>query len=146
MLGIGLSELILIGVVLLLVVPADELPKLMRELGRRYGQLRRAADDLRRAFVLEADRQDAQERYRELQERRRLAQEARKRALEEAGEGVVAQEPELPGTADVSPPEDDAELPVHGFEDPETPAPRHVFHAHSGDEVDAPTPSSAEDR
>jgi hypothetical protein len=66
----------------------------MREAGRRYGQLRRAADDLRRAFTLEADRMDAAERYKELQERRRKVQEARKKADEErqAATGTVAQE------------------------------------------------------
>lgn len=89
MLGMGMGEMALIMVVALLVVPPDQLPKAMRQMGRWYGQIRRAADDLRRAFTLEADRQDAAERYRELQERRKKAQEARKKAEAEAG--AVAQ-------------------------------------------------------
>ncbi len=84
MLSIGLSEILLIGVVVLLVVGPDRLPRLMRTAGRTYGQLRRAADDLRRAFVLEADRQDAEERMDALRERRRRATEARRRAQESA--------------------------------------------------------------
>ena len=92
MLGMGMSEMALIMVVALLVVPPEQLPKAMRQMGRWYGQVRRAADDLRRAFTLEADRQDASERYKELQERRRKAQELRKKVVEgEAAAGPVAQ-------------------------------------------------------
>ena len=96
MLSIGLTEILLIATVAILVVGPDRLPKVMRQLGRWYGQLRRAADELRRAFVLEADRQDAEERYSRLQERRREAVAARSAALAEAGEGTVVHEPQLP--------------------------------------------------
>jgi sec-independent protein translocase protein TatB len=94
MLGVGWTEMIVIAGVALVVVGPERLPKVMRELGKWYGQLRRAADDLRRAFTLEADRQDATERYKELQERRRKAQEARKKADEERqlASGTVAQD------------------------------------------------------
>jgi sec-independent protein translocase protein TatB len=91
MLGMGMSEMALIMVVAILVVPPDQLPKAMRQMGRWYGQIRRAADDLRRAFTLEADRQDAAERYKELQERRRKAQELRRKAEGDAPAGPVAQ-------------------------------------------------------
>ena len=94
MLGVGWTEMIVIAGVALVVVGPERLPKVMRELGKWYGQLRRAADDLRRAFTLEADRQDASERYKELQERRKKAQEARKKAEEERqlATGAVAQD------------------------------------------------------
>lgn len=88
MLGLGWGEMAIIGIVALLVIPPDRLPHAMRQLGRWYGQIRRSADELRRAFVLEADRQDAAERYRQLQERRRQAQEVRKRAEAETGGGA----------------------------------------------------------
>jgi sec-independent protein translocase protein TatB len=97
MFGLGLGEMLLIGAIALLVVGPDKLPHMMRELGRWYGQLRRAADDLRRAFVLEADRQDASERYRQLQERRKLAQEARKKAQGETDQAVP--QPEITSAA-----------------------------------------------
>jgi len=91
MLGIGIGELMLIALVALIFVGPERLPKVMREMGRQYGKLRRAADELRRAFVLEADRQDAETRYEELQERRKRAAEIRRKAQEDAGEGTVAQ-------------------------------------------------------
>lgn len=96
MLSIGLSEILLIAVVAIVIVGPERLPHVMRELGRWYGQLRRAADELRRAFVLEADRQDAETRYSKLQDRRRVAAEARKKAMESAGKGAVAHATDLP--------------------------------------------------
>ncbi len=95
MLGLGLGEIAIIAIVILLVVGPEQLPQLMRTAGRTYGQVRRAADDLRRAFVLEADRQDADERYRKLQERRKEMEEARRQAKEALGS--VHQAPALPG-------------------------------------------------
>ncbi|MBT3217588.1 MAG: twin-arginine translocase subunit TatB [Proteobacteria bacterium] len=92
MLSIGFWELLLVGVVLLVVVGPERMPKMMRFLGKAYGKLRRAADELRRAFVLEADRMDSQERFDELQQRRQKARDERMRALEERRKrGVVEQ-------------------------------------------------------
>jgi Tat protein translocase TatB subunit len=93
-LGLGLGEIALIAIVILLVVGPEQLPQLMRTAGRTYGQVRRAADDLRRAFVLEADRQDADERYRKLQERRKEMEEARRQAKEALGSVHQAPDPE----------------------------------------------------
>lgn len=93
MLGLGLGEIALVAVVLLLVVGPEQLPPMMRWLGRTYGQLRRASDELRRAFVLEADRMDAEERRRELEKRRAEAAAAREQALER---GAQAQPRRLP--------------------------------------------------
>jgi sec-independent protein translocase protein TatB len=101
MLGLGAGEMMVIAVVALLVIGPDRLPTVMRQLGRWYGQLRRTADELRRAFILEADRQDASERYKQLQERRKKAQEDARRRIEElkgseaqpAAEGDAAPEP-----------------------------------------------------
>jgi sec-independent protein translocase protein TatB len=92
MLGLGTSEMVLIAVVALVVIGPERLPRILRQLGRYYGQLRRTADDLRRAFVMEADRQDAEERYQALQERRRKELEAR-RLAEPDGPATPALEP-----------------------------------------------------
>lgn len=97
MLSLGLGEILVIAALLLVVVGPDDLPRVMRAVGRRYGQLRRAADDMRRAFVLEADRQDAEDRYRQLQERRKAQMEARKAAQTATGGASVPQESELSG-------------------------------------------------
>lgn len=115
MLGLGIGEFLLIGAILLVVVGPEKLPTFMRTAGRLYGQVRRASDDLRRAFVIEADRVDAEERYRKLQERRKQAEEDRRKAVESAGEGTVPQEPTLakPGPAPApSVPDDDPEIPA----------------------------------
>lgn len=61
MLGLGFGEIAILLLLALLVVGPERLPKVVRWAGRSYGQLRRAADDLRRAFLLEADRMDAEE-------------------------------------------------------------------------------------
>ncbi len=89
MLGLGLTEILLVGAVMLVVVGPDRLPQVFRTLGRIYGQIRRASDEMRRAFVLEADRQDADERFEKLQERRKAALAARKAALDAAGGNSV---------------------------------------------------------
>ena len=93
MLNVGIFELLLVAGIALMVVGPEQLPQLFRSAGRWYGQARRAADELRRAFVLEADRQDAAERYRMLQERRQ------KRAEEQP-----AFQPETVAQGDEAPP------------------------------------------
>jgi sec-independent protein translocase protein TatB len=89
MLGMGWQEILLIMVLAVVVVGPDRLPEMMRFLGRQYGKLRRASDELRRAFLLEADRADAEKRAEELRRRReearQRADEIRRRALEAKG-------------------------------------------------------------
>jgi sec-independent protein translocase protein TatB len=115
MFGIGWSEALVIGLLLLLVVPTEQLPGMARDLGKRYGQLRRTADELRRAFMLEADRMDASTRAAELKERRRKLDEERERRIAEAkARGQIAQ---TDGEAAVAPP-----VPVEAGDDPEAPA------------------------
>ena len=70
MLGLGPGEIILVLIVVIVVVGPDRLPQFMRGAGRLYSQFRRAADEMRRSLVLEADRQDAEARYEEMQRRR----------------------------------------------------------------------------
>lgn len=104
MLGLSFGEILVVGVIALLVVGPDRLPQFARSAGKMYGQFRRTADELRQALVLEADRQDADERLSELKERRRRAEEQRQKA-EGASPGVQAQpDPHAP------PPEQDDEV------------------------------------
>ena len=76
MLNLGITEIILILVVGIVVVGPERLPNVVRWLGRQYGKLMRASDELRRAFVLEADRVEADARSDDLLRRR---DEARQR-------------------------------------------------------------------
>ncbi len=78
MLNLGLTEIVVIFVVAIVVVGPERLPNVVRWLGRQYGKLMRASDELRRAFVMEADRVDAEARADELRKRR---EEARARIL-----------------------------------------------------------------
>lgn len=103
---LGLMELLLVGIVLLIAVGPERLPHATRTLGRLYGRMRRAADELRNALVLEADRMDEEERLRALR-KRRLEAERKKREAEEAT-GGRAQSQEQDETTDEQP-HDDAE-------------------------------------
>lgn len=107
---LGLMELLLVGIVLLIAVGPERLPHATRTLGRLYGKMRRAADELRNALVLEADRMDEEERLRALR-RRRLEAERKKREAEEAT-GGRAQSQEQDETTDEQPHADeDADAP-----------------------------------
>jgi sec-independent protein translocase protein TatB len=92
MLGLGTGEMVVIAVVALLVIGPDRLPRMARQMGKYYGQVRRMADDLRRAFVMEADRQDAQERYSALQARRKTELEQRAAKVEAPSAAEAAPE------------------------------------------------------
>ncbi len=101
MLNFGFGEILIVMVLALIFVGPERLPHMIRWLGRQYGKLMRASDELRRAFVLEADRMDAEQRTADLKRRR---DEARARAEEarrarEAGEAPPADMPTLPDDA-----------------------------------------------
>lgn len=128
MLGLGLGEIVLIGFAVLLFVGPEHLPGFLRTAGKLYGQVRRASDDLRRAFFDESDRMEAADRYRVLQERRREAEEARRAAMEKSS---VPQDPVVdPVTAQAvnptgaPPPGAPKPLAMLAEDDPERPAVR----------------------
>jgi sec-independent protein translocase protein TatB len=102
--SLGLSELIVVGVIILVFIGPERLPHAARSLGRMYGRMRRAADELQRAFVMEADRIDEEERLRALREKRAASLDKLKAEAEaQAGEGTRAQ----PGPLPVDGPEED---------------------------------------
>ena len=84
MLNLGLTEIIVVLVIAIVVVGPERLPTVVRWLGRQYGKLMRSSDELRKAFVIEADRAEAEVRAKELRKRRDEArariEEARKKA------------------------------------------------------------------
>jgi sec-independent protein translocase protein TatB len=81
-LGLGWGEIALIAALVLVFVGPADLPKVLRFLGRSYGKLRRASDDLRRTFTLEVDRVDAEARADEIQRRREALLARRKEEAE----------------------------------------------------------------
>jgi sec-independent protein translocase protein TatB len=84
MLGLNFSEVVVIVVVLIIVVGPERLPAMMKQVGRYYGQLKRMSDEFRRAFMLEADREEAEERAKQFRKRReearRIAEDAARQA------------------------------------------------------------------
>jgi len=88
MLNLGLTEIIVVLVVAIIVVGPERLPTVVRWLGRQYGKLMRSSDELRKAFVIEADRAEAEVRAKELRKRRDEArariEEARRNAAVDA--------------------------------------------------------------
>ena len=87
MLNFGFGEIVLIMVLAIVVVGPERLPEMLRFLGKQYGKVTRASNDLRRAFMLEADRADAEKRAAALRVRR---EEARKRAQTAREEALAA--------------------------------------------------------
>jgi len=57
----------------LVIVGPERLPQVFRFVGKQYGKAIRASNDLKRAFMLEADRQDSDRRVAILRERRQQA-------------------------------------------------------------------------
>ena len=103
MFGLGWNELLFIGILAVVIVGPERLPEMMKFLGRQYGKLRRASDELRRAFMFEADKVDQEKRLEELRRRReqarKRADEIRKRALEAKGKQPDLSDIDPAGTA-----------------------------------------------
>ncbi len=100
MLNLGFSEIFLIMAVALVVIGPDRLPEVLRFLGRQYGRLTRASNELRRAFMLEAERSDIEKRADALRKRR---EEARKRIAAQRERAKLAAEQGNGDTPSIAP-------------------------------------------
>lgn len=137
MTSLGFGELVLIGIVLLIAVGPERLPKVTRDIGRLYGRMRRAADDLRRALVLEADRMDEEDRLKELRRKRLEAEEARKKAQQQTGAQA-----QPPPDAPPEPPSSEGEAVAAGPDAEQAAAPSDP---HAGLHHDGPPPGFTEE-
>lgn len=66
MFGIGMQEMVIIGVLLLIVFGPGKLPLMVRDVGRFVGEARRAVDDFKRDIASEdfmSEEEIGQERY-----------------------------------------------------------------------------------
>jgi len=88
-------------VIALVFVGPKRLPHVIRYLGRQYGKLMRASEDLRRAFVIEADRMDAEDRTKQLRQRREAARKRAAQAQQAKDDGLPQPQgaPTLPDDA-----------------------------------------------
>lgn len=90
-LNLGFTEIMVVLVVAIVFVGPERLPTMLGWLGRQYGKIRSASEELRQAFVIEADRVEADKRAEMLRRRR---EEARKRI--EAARAQAAQDASAP--------------------------------------------------
>jgi sec-independent protein translocase protein TatB len=104
MLNFGFGEILIVLVLAIVVVGPERLPTMLRFMGRQYGKLMRASNELRRAFMLEADRTDSATRTRELKDRRERARQRIEEAKDRAITAAKAQTAE-PLPAEKNPPE-----------------------------------------
>lgn len=116
---LSLGELLMIAVLAIVFIGPDDLPKMMRLAGRYYAKIRRASDDLRRAFNAEVAKVEAEERRDEMRRRREEMERRRAELQAKAQENAVdptqinSNPPPLPpGEATTPPAPDAAEVPV----------------------------------
>ena len=137
MLNIGLSEMLVIAILAIVFIGPDDLPEMMRFLGRQYAKLRRASDELRNAFQIEVDRTDAEKRAEEIRKRREellakrksLAEQTltapRPTQVEQAPDLMTATPTPAPPAASPTPPAPDLVPRGPGLDqDEDAPAPR----------------------
>jgi sec-independent protein translocase protein TatB len=115
---IGLQEMLVIGVLVVLFFPPEDLPMFFRTAGRWYAKMRRASDDLRRAFNAEVARAEADMRLDDLRQRREAALAARAEAERAEAERATATPPSPTQDATMT------QAPLDTVEVAEPPAPR----------------------
>lgn len=98
--GIGGGELILIAVVALVVVGPKDLPKLLRQLGRFVGKMRRMADEFRTSFEDMARQSELDDLRKEVD-----ALRAGKLGLEDVGHQMKALESDISSSLTAPTPE-----------------------------------------
>ncbi len=98
--GIGGGELILIAVVALVVVGPKDLPKLLRQLGRFVGKMRRMADEFRTSFEDMARQSELDELRKEVD-----ALRAGKLGMEDVGHQMKALESDINSSLNAPTPE-----------------------------------------
>jgi sec-independent protein translocase protein TatB len=117
MANFGLTEMLLIGILVIVFVGPDDLPKMLKTLGRAYGKIRRASYELRRAFTLEVDKVEADSRADEIRRRRQELLERRRANMDKAkedGAGVAHSD----ASPDDAPAESPSEAPAAPAEAP----------------------------
>ena len=92
MLNLGLFEILTIMALALVTIGPERLPEVVRFLGKQYGRLLRTSNDLRRAFMLEAERGDMERRAEAMRKRR----EETRRRLEEQKAAMQANDHATP--------------------------------------------------
>ena len=126
MFGIEFSEFLIIGVIALIVLGPERLPKVARTAGHLFGRLQRYASDVKQQVKNEMEAEDFKKLQSEFQAVKDAAGDMENKILQEA----ALTEAQLKTAADTTPPsslefvEPAAEPPaLAGAESPSTPAP-----------------------
>ena len=61
MLGVGGSEIVVIGLIFLIIFGPSSLPKMARDVGRFVSEARRAVDDFKEEITSAADEEDEED-------------------------------------------------------------------------------------
>ncbi len=128
MANFGLSEMLFIGILVVVFVGPKDLPKLLKLLGRGYGKIRRASEELRRTFTMEVDRVEAEGRAEQIRQRREELLERRRSNLAKAqrdGEGI-AHSDEVPTDEDSESEEDEVTSPGDPSDEPVDDPPQEI--------------------
>ena len=142
MFGIEFSELLVIGVVALIVLGPERLPKVARTAGHLFGRLQRYASDVKQQVKREMDAEDFKHLQTQFQEVKDAASgmenSIRKEAtqtetqlmsaIDETASSLEFVEKPAPETAEATPsvPSPQLELPLANAEPGQTPAPDSV--------------------
>ena len=133
---LSLGELLMIAVLAIVFIGPDDLPKMMRLAGRYYAKIRRASDDLRRAFNAEVAKVEAEERREEMR-RRREEMERRRAELQAKAQEKAVDPTQI--NADVPPPQPVEAAAAATPEATEVPIPRLARHLPTADALPAHT-------
>jgi sec-independent protein translocase protein TatB len=107
----GFSEMVVVAILVLVFVGPDRIPEMMSVAGRYYAKVRRASDELRRAFNTEVARYETE--YRRQDFERRRAASARADRDEPEGGSARPGKFTMPGPGSTTiPPEPSAPAPV----------------------------------
>jgi sec-independent protein translocase protein TatB len=119
MFDIGFSEIVVIGVVALVVIGPERLPKTARTLGHLFGRLQRYVNDVKADINREMELDELRKLQREMQGAAREFEQSVTTAASDLQQGVRNVERQLneaPGSAD-TPPASDASTPAPAASD-----------------------------
>ena len=104
MFDIGFSEILVVGVVALIVIGPERLPKVARTLGHMFGRLQRYVNEVKADINREIELDELRKLQSEVQSAARDIEQSVTKAAHDVKSGVRSVEAELKAAADTTPP------------------------------------------
>lgn len=104
MFDIGFSEILVVGVVALIVIGPERLPKVARTLGHMYGRLQRYVNEVKADINREMELDELRKLQSEVQSAARSIEQSVAKAAHDVESGVRSVEAELNAAAGTTPP------------------------------------------